>query len=114
MIKRLWHGWTTPEDADRYERLLEEEVIPGIASRRVEGYRGIEVLRRDMGDEVEFITIMSFDSLEAVRAFAGEAYEVAYVPPKAREVLARFDERSQHYESRSAWGGADTVRSSEG
>lgn len=104
MIKRIWHGWTQPENADRYERLLREEVFEEIASQEIEGYRGIELLRRDGADEVEFVTIMSFESLDAVRAFAGEDYERAWVPPRAREVLARFDERSRHYEVREAVG----------
>lgn len=98
MIKRIWHGWTKAEDADRYERLLKNEIFPGIAAKDVEGYRGIELLRREGSDEVEFVTIMSFDSMEAVRTFAGDEVERAYVPPRAREVLARFDERSLHYE----------------
>lgn len=101
MIKRIWRGWTSPEQADRYERLLREEIFPGIASKQVDGYRGIELLRRELEDEVEFVTIMSFDSVAAVRAFAGEDYEAAYVPLAAREVLARFDERSRHYEVRA-------------
>ncbi len=67
----------------------------------MEGYRGIELLRRELEDEVEFVTIMSFDSVAAVRAFAGEDYEAAYVPLAAREVLARCDERSRHYEVRA-------------
>jgi heme-degrading monooxygenase HmoA len=98
MISRIWHGWTTPENADVYEDLLKSEIFVGIGERQIEGYRGIHLLRRDAGDEVEFVTIMWFDSLNAVRAFAGEDYEVAVVPPKARAVLARFDARSQHYE----------------
>ena len=101
MIGRIWHGWTKPENAERYERLLKEEILPGIAAKKVPGYRGIQLFRRPAGDEeVEFVTIMWFDSLEAVRQFSGEDYERAYVPQKAREVLARFDERSQHYEIR--------------
>jgi heme-degrading monooxygenase HmoA len=98
MISRIWHGWTTPENADVYEDLLKSEIFVGIGERQIEGYRGIHLLRRDAGDEVEFVTLMWFDSLEAVRAFAGDEYEVAVVPPKARAVLARFDARSQHYE----------------
>jgi heme-degrading monooxygenase HmoA len=99
VIGRIWHGWTSPENADAYERLLKEEIFPGIAAERVSGYRGIQLFRGPTDeDEVEFITIMWFDSLEAVKEFAGEDYERAYVPPAAREVLARFDERSQHYE----------------
>ena len=76
-------------------------MLPGITSKNVKGYRGARLLRRDTGaDEVEFLTLLSFDSLDAVRQFAGQDYEHAYVPPAARELLARFDERSQHYEIR--------------
>jgi heme-degrading monooxygenase HmoA len=101
VIGRVWHGWTSPENADTYERLLREEIFPGIAAKGVSGYRGIQLLRRAIeDDEVEFITIMWFDSWDAVKQFAGEDYERAYVPPAAREVLARFDERSRHYEIR--------------
>jgi antibiotic biosynthesis monooxygenase (ABM) superfamily enzyme len=97
MISRIWHGWTVPANADAYEALLKSEIFTGIQSRNIPGYRGIHLLRRDVGDEVEFITIMWFDSLEAVRIFAGEDYEAAVVPPKARALLAHFDARSQHY-----------------
>lgn len=100
MIIRLWHGWTTPANADAYERLLEEEIFRGIARRAIAGYRGIELLRRAAGGEVEFVTLMRFDSLEAVRAFAGQDYEVAVVPPSARRLLSRFDARSAHFELR--------------
>lgn len=100
MISRIWHGWTTPANADVYEALLKEEIFVGIANRQIAGYRGIHLLRRALGDEVEFVTIMWFDTLDAVRAFAGEDHEVAVVPPKARAVLSRFDARSQHYEIR--------------
>jgi heme-degrading monooxygenase HmoA len=98
MISRIWHGWTTPANADAYESLLKSEVFQGIRDREIAGYRGIHLLRRDLEDEVEFVTIMWFDSMEAVRIFAGEDYEAAVVPPKARAVLSRFDARSQHYE----------------
>ena len=98
MICRMWHGWTTPANADTYETLLKQEIFPGIADRRIEGYKGIQLLRRDVGDEVEFITLMWFDSLAAVRVFAGEDYEHGVVPVQAQAVLSRFDARSQHYE----------------
>jgi antibiotic biosynthesis monooxygenase (ABM) superfamily enzyme len=98
MIARLWHGWTTPENADRYETLLRTEIFPGILARDIAGFREIELLRRAAANEVEFITIMWFDSLDAIRAFAGESYETAVVPPAARALLSRFDDRSQHYE----------------
>ena len=100
MIIRVWHGWTTPENADIYENLLKTEIFPGIAAKNVPGYRGIELLRRDVAGEVEFITQMRFDSLQSVKDFQGEDYETAYVPEKARAVLKRFDQRSQHYEIR--------------
>lgn len=101
MIGRIWHGWTSPENADAYDRLLREEIFIGIGKRQIAGYRGIQLLRRDLGKEVEFVTIMWFDSLDAVRTFAGEDYEVAVVPPSARALLSRFDARSQHYEVRA-------------
>jgi heme-degrading monooxygenase HmoA len=97
MISRIWHGWTTPENADTYENLLRTEIFTGIANRKIPGFRGIHLFRRELENEVEFITLMWFDSLEAVREFAGEDYEAAVVPPKARAVLSRFDGRSQHY-----------------
>lgn len=100
MIVRIWHGWTTPENADTYEALLKEEIFVGIGDRHIRGYHGIRLLRRSVGSEIEFVTIMTFDDLDAVRQFAGEDYEAAVVPPKARAVLARFDPRSQHYELR--------------
>ncbi len=100
MISRIWHGYTSPENADAYEALLKEEIFVGISGRQIKGYQGIQLLRRSLGNEVEFITEMWFDSLEAVREFAGEDYEVAVVPPKARAILAHFDPRSQHYEIR--------------
>jgi len=98
MIGRIWHGWTKHENADAYEALLRHEVFAGIAAREIAGYRGIHLLRRELERETEFVTLMWFDSPEAVRAFAGEEYETAVVPPKARALLARFDARSAHYE----------------
>jgi heme-degrading monooxygenase HmoA len=103
VIARMWHGWTTSHNADNYERLLKEEIFSGIADKKVSGYKGIQLLRRPLdNDEVEFVTIMRFESWEAVKQFAGEDYERAYVPAAAREVLARFDELSQHYEIRES------------
>ncbi len=98
MIVRLWHGSTSAANADAYETLLQEEIFVGIEGRRIPGFVGIELLRRTVGHEVEFVTIMRFDSLGAVRAFAGEDYEIAVVPDRARALLARYDARSQHYE----------------
>jgi heme-degrading monooxygenase HmoA len=98
MISRVWHGWTTVANAEAYETLLKSEIFVGIQDRRIVGLRGIHLFRRNLGDEVEFVTVMWFDTTEAVRAFAGEDYEAAVVPTKARGLLSRFDARSQHYE----------------
>ena len=106
MICRIWHGWTIPANADAYERLLRSEIFQGITSRGIPGYQGIELLRRPAADAVEFVTLMWFDSIEAVRAFAGPDYEMAVVPPAARELLQRFDSRSAHYEVRQPRGEA--------
>ena len=97
-VKRVWHGWTTPENANAYEALLQSFVFPSIEAKKIAGYRSIELLRKDNGDEVEFITVMTFDSLDAVKAFVGDDYETVYVPDRARAILKRFDHRSQHYE----------------
>ncbi len=98
MICRIWHGYTTPANADTYENLLKEEIFIGITNREIKGYKGIQLLRRDLGKETEFITIMWFETLDAVKEFAGEDYEQCVVPPSARKVLSRFDQRSQHFE----------------
>jgi hypothetical protein len=99
MITRIWRGWTTPANAPIYQNLLLTEIFPGIAARNIPRYRGISLGKRECGDEVEFVTIMWFESIEAVRSFSGENYEVAVVPAKARAVLARFDAVSAHFET---------------
>ena len=98
MIARIWHGWTTPVNADRYEAFVQGVVFKEIRAREIPGFRSIELFRRNDGDAVEFVTLMKFDSIDAVREFAGEDYEVAVIPPEGRAQLLRFDERSQHYE----------------
>ncbi len=110
-IRRVWRGWTTPENADTYQELLESEIFPGIAAKGVEGYQGAELSRRDLPPthtpdgqpEVEFMTVLRFDSWEAVKAFAGPDPSVAYVPESARAVLKRFDDRAAHYEVVNLW-----------
>ena len=97
-IKRIWHGWTTPENADVYEALLRSEVFPSIEAKSIPGYRSMELLRCERDDEVEFITMMTFDSLQSVIDFRGEDYQRAYVPDAARRVLSRWDQTSAHYE----------------
>ena len=97
-VKRIWHGWTTPQNAEAYEKLLREEVSIGIEAMEIAGLRRFEMMRRAHADEVEFVTIMEFDDIDAVKAFVGEDYEASYVPEAARKVLKRFDQRSQHYD----------------
>lgn len=98
MISRIWHGWTSIEDANDYEVLLRADVLPGI--NRVKGYNGAYLLRRDAANkEVEFVTITQFTDITAVRAFAGSDYERAVIPAAAGKLLAHYDKRSAHYET---------------
>jgi len=97
-ICRQWRGWTTPENADAYDRVVRGDVIPGIEARAIPGFRHIDLMRRDLGDEVEFQTLMWFDSLDAIIAFMGEDYAVSHILPAARAVLKRLDERAAHFE----------------
>jgi heme-degrading monooxygenase HmoA len=99
MIARIWRGWTTPDKADAYQHVVSTQVLPDIASRNLDGYHGAYLLRREIDDEVEFSTVMLFDSIDNVRAFTGEDYAAAHVPAEARAVLSRFEDRSAHYET---------------
>lgn len=101
-IKRLWRGWTTPENADRYEDVLLHTVIPMIEAKGMPGYRGIDVFREDGPEETEFLTIITFTSLEEVSAFMGEDAAAAHVPEVAQAVLSRWDSRARHYVYRAA------------
>ena len=97
-IQRIWHGWTTLENESAYQALLLNEVIPGIEAKNIPGFNGIEVLKRQHTDEIEFITIMTFDSIQSVIAFQGPEYTRCYVPDVAQKVLKRWDQHSAHYE----------------
>jgi heme-degrading monooxygenase HmoA len=97
-IKRVWHGWTTKENGDRYQSILQNEVIPGIEAKNIPGLRKFEVMRIELEDEVEFLTIITFDSLQDVIVFQGENYQKSYVPDAAQKVLKRWDEETLHYE----------------
>jgi antibiotic biosynthesis monooxygenase (ABM) superfamily enzyme len=97
VITRLWRGWTATENADAYERFLLTELFPSM--RGIPGFRGAEVLRRPDGDEVGFVTLTRFDSLDAVRAFAGDHYEVPVLEPQALALLSRYDERALHFDT---------------
>jgi heme-degrading monooxygenase HmoA len=96
-VCRIWHGWTTPENADAYEAVVRGEVIPAIEARRIPGFLSIDLMRRPIEEGFEFATIMWFDDIESVKAFVGDDYEVAHVPERAQAVLSRFDQRSAHY-----------------
>jgi heme-degrading monooxygenase HmoA len=98
MICRVWRGWTTPENADAYERVVRGGVIPDIEARGIPGFRHIDLMKRNLDGEVEFQTLMWFDSLDAIKAFMGEDYTVGHLPEPARAVLKHFDERAAHYE----------------
>jgi len=100
MIARLWRGWTRPENADAYESLLRERVLPGLQG--IDGYRGGYVLRQDGTDEVEFVVLNLFESLDAVRAFAGPDYTVPVFDPEARQLLSKVEPRAFHYEVKMA------------
>ena len=99
MITRMWRGWTAAANADAYERFLLDDLFP--AMRDIAGFRGADVLRRPEDDEVAFVTLTRFESLEAVRAFAGEDYDVPVLEPQALALLARYDQRAEHFETAS-------------
>jgi len=98
MIARIWRGWTNVENADEYENLLRQNIFPAIEAKQIKGFQKISLLKLDIGEEVEFMTIMLFADIEAVKAFAGEDYKRAYVPDDARKILSRYEEFSKHFE----------------
>lgn len=102
MVARIWRGYTTPENADAYERFLKEEFMPYIETKKIPGYKRFELMRKKGSDEISFITIMWFESIEHIRNFAGDDYEKAVVHPKAQALLKRYDTVSEHYEVKHA------------
>jgi antibiotic biosynthesis monooxygenase (ABM) superfamily enzyme len=103
MVARIWHGYSpTREHADAYEAMLKPELLPGVSKKK--GYRGSHLMRRDLGDEIEFITILFFDSLDDIKALTGPDYETAVIPAERRQHLSRFDARAAHYEVPSTNG----------
>jgi len=100
MIARVWRGWTKAEDADAYENLLKEVVYPGLYT--IAGYRGGYILRQEKGDETEFVTVNLFESLDAVKAFAGDDYETPVFEPEARRLLSKVEPIARHYDVREA------------
>jgi antibiotic biosynthesis monooxygenase (ABM) superfamily enzyme len=102
MITRLWRGWTAVENADAYERFLLDELFPSM--RGIAGFRGADVLRREEDGEVAFVTLTRFDTVDAIRAFAGDDYEIPVLEPKARSLLSHYDERALHFDTASFIG----------
>ena len=96
MIARIWHGWTKRADAEAYEKMLRNEIFPSITARNIQGYHGAELFIREDGDEVEFVTLLQFDSMDAVREFAGADDSKPVIFPKAERLIARM-ERARHY-----------------
>ena len=97
MITRMWRGWTAADDADAYEQFLRTELFPEVAKLR--GFCGARILRRRMGEEEEFVTLTSFESLDAVRTFAGDDFETPVIEPEAERLLLRYERRAVHYET---------------
>jgi antibiotic biosynthesis monooxygenase (ABM) superfamily enzyme len=97
MIARIWHGWTKPEDAKAYEKLLRDEIFPSIAARNIRGYRGAELFIREDGNAVEFVTLLRFNSMDAVAEFAGSDTSKPVIFPKAEALITRM-EHAQHYQ----------------
>jgi heme-degrading monooxygenase HmoA len=102
VIARVWHGYTKSEHADAYEAMLKPELLPGVS--KIAGYRGSYLLRRQSGDEIEFITIMLWESIDSIRAVTGPDYETAVIPEERRKYLSHFDAKSSHYEIVSTHG----------
>lgn len=96
MIARVWHGWTRPEDADGYESHLRPELLPGVS--QMDGFKGSYLLRRNVGEEVEFVTILLWDSIEGIKALAGPEYETAVIPEERKKYLKRYDAKAAHYD----------------
>jgi heme-degrading monooxygenase HmoA len=96
MIARVWRGWTRPEHADAYEKFLQERIFPGL--RQIKGYQGGYILRQNRGDEVEFLVMNLFESLDAVKAFAGPEYTIPVIEPEARQLLSKAEPLAHHYE----------------
>ena len=98
MICRIWRGWTTPENATRYQDIVLNKVFLGIEGMNINGFQHIDVLRKDESNEVEFTTFMWFNDLDAIRSFTGNDYTVSHVPSEAKDVLSRFDSHAAHHE----------------
>ena len=97
MVARVWHGYcSTREHADAYEAMLKPELLPGVSTKK--GYRGSHLMRRQAGAEIEFLTILFFDSLDDIKALTGPDYETAVIPAERKQHLSRYDARAVHYD----------------
>jgi heme-degrading monooxygenase HmoA len=102
MIARVWHGYAKHEHADAYEAMLKPELLPGLS--KVKGFKGSYLMRRNAGNEVEFVTVILWDSIDSIRAVAGPDYETAVVPEERRKYLVRYDAKAAHFEVTSIQG----------
>ncbi|MDN5204978.1 hypothetical protein QQ008_26545 [Fulvivirgaceae bacterium BMA10] len=98
MIARIWYGWTAPENAEEYERLLLNEVLPSISQKSGSGYKGHQVLKKTSATEIEFMTIIYFDSIATIKQFVGEDYQTAHIPEPAGKLLSKYNKKVEHYE----------------
>jgi hypothetical protein len=99
IITRIWRGWTLKQNADEFEKILTGEAIPAIEINRPEGCLSIQLLKRETEGHVEFTTVMQFNSIAAIKAFAGEDFEAAHIDPKVKRLLLRYDERVAHHQT---------------
>ena|ERR1700730_14879949 len=104
MIARHWRGWTEVQDADAYESLLKDKVLPSL--KEIAGYKGGYVFRSDGQSEVEFVVVNLFDSLEAVKRFAGPDYTHPVFEPEARKLLSKVEPVARHYDVRVSSSGS--------
>lgn len=102
MIVRIWHGWTTHENADKYDKIVRTEVFAKVEEKEIPGYRGYQMLRKTHATETEFISMIWFDKLENVSDFAGADYERAHIPDACAQVLKRYQEKAEHFEVASS------------
>ena len=96
MIARIWHGWTKRSDAKKYENMLRDDIFPSIAARNIKGYRGARLFIREDGDEMEFVTLLRFDSMDGVKEFAGSDESKPVIFPGVEKLLTRMDS-ARHY-----------------
>ena len=106
MITRIWQAWTSPEDADAYEALLQNRIFPSIRAKGIRGLIHMELLRRFVGAEVEFIVLFRFVDSASIREMTGGTMEEAYVPEAARAILKRFENTARHFDQKHIWNQA--------